>query len=62
GQFKPGPENKAYIGKTDEISKIIEYKVETVCTPSKIKDVIKALKKSHPYECPAYGVLKMELI
>lgn len=62
GQFKPEPGNKACIGKTGKISKVIEYKVETVCSSSKIKAVINALKKNHPYESPAYYVLKLELI
>jgi len=57
GQFKPEPKSNAYIGKIGKISKVIEYKVETVCKSSKIKSVIKALKKSHPYEHPAFGVI-----
>ncbi|EKD46084.1 MAG: hypothetical protein ACD_69C00028G0009 [uncultured bacterium] len=61
GQFKPEPKSNAYIGKVGKISRVIEYKVETVCKPSKIKAVIKALKKSHPYECPALGVLNLKL-
>lgn len=60
GQFKPGLKNRAYIGKTGKISKVSEYKVETLCQASKIKGVIKALKGAHPYECPAFGVLKLE--
>lgn len=55
-QFKPEPKSNPYIGKIGKISKVIEYKVETVCKASKIKEVIKALKKSHPYEHPALGV------
>lgn len=60
GQFKPEPKSTPYIGKTGKVSKVVEYKVETVCPASKIKVVIKALKSSHPYECPAFGVLKLK--
>ena len=59
GQYKPEPKSKAYIGKVGKISKVAEYKVETVCKQSKIKAVIKALKKSHPYEHPAFGVVAL---
>lgn len=59
GQFKPGSPSNPYIGKKGKVSKVIEYKVETVCTPATIKNVIKALKNSHPYEHPALGVLKL---
>jgi Uncharacterized protein conserved in bacteria len=37
GQFKPEPKSNAYIGKIGKITKIIEYKVETICHSSKIK-------------------------
>lgn len=46
GQFKPLPRNNTYIGKTGKTSAVTEYKVETVCQYSKIKRIIKALKKS----------------
>lgn len=59
GQFKPEPKSNPYIGKKGKISKVIEYKVETICSASKIKAVIQALKNSHPYEHPTFGVLKL---
>ncbi|MDR1057269.1 MAG: NGG1p interacting factor NIF3 [Coxiellaceae bacterium] len=62
GQFKPEPKSNAYIGKIGKIAKVPEYKVETVCMQTKIKAIIKALKKNHPYECPAYGFIKLTII
>ncbi|MEI8054951.1 MAG: NGG1p interacting factor NIF3 [bacterium] len=59
GQFKPELGSNAYIGKIGKVAKVSEYKVETICSSDKIKKVIKALKKSHPYEHPAFGVLKL---
>jgi len=59
GQFMPLLGSNAYVGKIGKVTKASEYKVETVCSASKIKKVIKALKKSHPYEHPAFGVLKL---
>jgi len=37
------------------------YKI-TVYIPHKIKDAINTMKKAHPYEVPAYGVVKLENI
>ena len=59
GQFRPEPKSKAYIGKVGKISKVQEYKVETACQASKIKAVIRALKKAHPYEHPAFGAFEI---
>lgn len=60
GQFMPLDGNKAFIGSTNQLEKIEEYKVEMVCSTEKIEAVIVALKESHPYETPAYYVLKCE--
>lgn len=59
GQFKPETKSQAYLGKIGKISKVVEYKVETVCASNKRKTVIKALKKAHPYECLVFGILKV---
>lgn len=37
-----------------------EYRLEMVCEKKKIKDVIKALKESHPYEEPPIEIIKLE--
>jgi hypothetical protein len=39
---------------------VSEYRVELVCEDSAIKAAIAALKLAHPYEEPAYDVLRME--
>ena len=43
------------------LEKLAEYKVEMVCAADKIDAVIKALKKAHPYEEPAYDVWRVGL-
>ncbi len=37
-----------------------EYLVEMICEEKYIKAVITALKKSHPYEEPAYSIVRIE--
>jgi len=60
GQFKPGSESSPYQGALDQLEKIEEYKVELVCSAPELPLVVTALNKSHPYEEPAYSVIKLE--
>ncbi|USQ13053.1 YqfO family protein [Legionella lytica] len=60
GQFMPLQGSNPFIGETNEIEKVSEYKVEMVCVHECIHEVIAALKKAHPYETPAYYVWKLE--
>lgn len=60
GQFMPLLGSNAFIGELNQLQKIPEYKVEIACTEQQIKPAIQALKKSHPYETPAYHVLRCE--
>ena len=60
GQFIPLEGNDAYIGQKNTLTKVQEYKVEMFCDDKYIRDVIQALKTTHPYEQPAYFVLNME--
>jgi hypothetical protein len=54
GQFRPCEGSKPFIGKQGIIEKVSEIKVEMICREDKIEKAITALKKSHPYETPAY--------
>ena len=62
GQFMPLVESQAYIGAEGELEKIAEYKVEMVCEDELLVQTIAALKKSHPYETPAFQAWKVEII
>lgn len=62
GQFMPLEGSNAFIGSLDKLEKVPELKVEMVCDESFIHDVITALKQAHPYEEPAYQVLRCENI
>tara|TARA_R110002167_G_scaffold32146_22_gene104873 strand:+ start:286 stop:597 length:312 start_codon:yes stop_codon:yes gene_type:complete len=60
GQFKPLEGSDPFIGKHKKLQRVQELKVEMVCQESAIKNVIKVFKQIHPYEEPAYEVLKLE--
>lgn len=56
GQFRPLAGSNPFLGKTNKIETLEEYKVEIVCESLIAVDAIKAMKKAHPYEEVAYSV------
>ncbi|HAT8389961.1 TPA: NGG1p interacting factor NIF3 [Legionella pneumophila] len=60
GQFMPLTGSQAFIGEINQLEKVPEYKVETICAGERIKEVVAALKKAHPYESPSYQVVRIE--
>lgn len=60
GQFMPLAGNHAFIGNTNQLETLAEWRVEMVVAQDKIEAVVQALKQSHPYETPAYDVIKVE--
>lgn len=60
GQFRPLAGSNPALGTLDRIERVAEYRVEMVCEASALGTVIAALKASHPYEEPAYDVVRLE--
>ena len=60
GQFRPLAGSSPFIGRTDQVETVAEYKVELVCADEYIADAVAALKRAHPYEEPAYQVWRLE--
>lgn len=60
GQFRPMNQAKPFLGQQGIVETIDEYLVEMVCEEKYIKAVINALKKTHPYEEPAFSVVRLE--
>ncbi len=58
GQFRPLPGSNPTIGSQNMLETVQEVKVEMVCEDHLARDVVEALKKSHPYETPAYYAIK----
>ncbi|TXL13858.1 NGG1p interacting factor NIF3 [Methylococcaceae bacterium HT4] len=59
GQFKPLAGSQPFIGETEQVTRLSEYKVEMVCTDQLIKQVVKTLLQVHPYQEPAYEVYQV---
>jgi hypothetical protein len=60
GQFRALSGSSPFMGKEGVLEKVEELKIEMVCGNEFIDAAIEALKKSHPYETPAYEVVKIE--
>lgn len=56
GRFRPLQGAKPFIGKVGKIEKVTEEKIETICPVAKLKKVLAAIKKTHPYDEPAVDV------
>ncbi|HVT62136.1 MAG TPA: NGG1p interacting factor NIF3 [Legionellaceae bacterium] len=62
GQFMPLPGSNAFIGEINRLETVPEYKVEVMCSEDNIRLAVAALKQAHPYETPAYSVIRCELM
>ncbi len=61
GQFRPLPGSDPFIGETNEVTQVNEYRVETVCTDECVDAVLTALRQAHPYEEPAFDLWRLEV-
>lgn len=62
GQFRPLKGSQPYIGELNQLERVAEYRVETLLDAEYLQAVIQALKQAHPYEEPAYEVIRLETI
>ena len=61
GQFRPLSGSNPHVGENNQIQLVDEYRVEMLCGKNKIREVVKALKSSHPYETPAFDVTEIKV-
>ena len=59
GQFRALEGSEPYLGQQGIIETVVEFKVEMVCEDALIEKTLDALKQAHPYEEPAYDVVKL---
>jgi len=58
GTFKPLEGAKPTIGKKGKLEKVPEIRLESVVSADKVAAVVEAMRKSHPYETPAFDVVR----
>ena len=54
GQFMPSDEAEPFLGRSNVIERVKEFKVEMIVQRSAVIEVKRALLNSHPYETPAF--------
>lgn len=60
GQFKPNKNADPHIGEANILTSVVESKIETMVHHKNLSQVLDKMIKAHPYEEPAYDVLKLE--
>ena len=59
GTFKPNIKANPTIGKNEKLEKVKETKLEVICNIEKVKEVLKIIKKNHPYETPGIDIIPL---
>jgi dinuclear metal center YbgI/SA1388 family protein len=59
GTFLPLEGAKPAIGRKGKLEKVDEIRFESIVPAQKVADVIKAMRAAHPYEMPAFDVIKL---
>jgi len=59
GTFLPMEGAKPAIGKKGHLEKVFEIRFETIVPAEKLDNVVAAMKKAHPYETPAFDIIKL---
>jgi len=59
GQFRPLAGSRPFLGREGELEEVPEFRVEMVCADEHVARVVTALKAAHPYQEPAYDVVRL---
>jgi hypothetical protein len=59
GQFRPLAGSKPYLGQLGAVESVAEYRVEMVCDAQYLSAAVRAMKRVHPYEEPAWDAVEM---
>ena len=59
GQFRPSAAANPFIGESGKVEQLPEYRVEMVCSPAQVREVVAAMIAAHPYEEPAWDLVEL---
>lgn len=60
GQFRPCEGAQPFIGEHNTVEYVNEVKIEMACPTENILTAIAAIRRSHPYEHPAFAYWKID--
>ena len=61
GQFRPLAGSSPFVGRTGEIERVPESKLEMICGRECLPGVLAAMRRAHPYETPAFQYFEVEI-
>lgn len=59
GSFQPQEGSDPYLGKTGELERVDEIKIETIISQSDVKKIQEVVYETHPYEEPAFDLFPL---
>lgn len=59
GQFRPQGGATPFLGRVGELEAVDEYRVEMLCSDASLLPAVAALRDTHPYEEPAFDVIRL---
>lgn len=59
GTFKPNDDANPFIGTANNLEYVSEEKLEFICDISKVKEVLKEIRKNHSYEEPEIDIIPL---
>lgn len=62
GTFLGEANSRPTIGKRGRLERVVELRMEMVCPAAKVGEVIAALRRTHPYEEPAFDLQRLEAV
>src|SRR5262245_9812377 len=62
GRFRPLAGARPTIGEVGQLEDVAEERIETVCSEARLKQVLAAIRRVHPYEEPAIDVYPLAVI
>lgn len=60
GQFRPLAGSDPHVGSLGRVERVAEYRVEMLCPADRVAEVVAALRNAHPYEEPAFDLVRLE--
>lgn len=62
GQFRPLPGSNPFLGARGKVEVVDEFRVEMICADEHLQAAVAALRASHPYETPAFDLVRLEVL
>jgi hypothetical protein len=62
GRFRPMAGAMPAIGAVGRFEAVAEERIETLCAEDRLKDVLAAIRRAHPYEEPAIDIYPLAAI